>query len=157
MGQHRAARIQQRRAQRTHAPVGGDILLMDRHCLGQQPRARIPADFGHHPLHAPQRPAQIDCGRARRRQQRQISRDACPPLPGTLDPACRRRQHHAIGRCDTNRRGAAHHHGANGLGCCRHALHTPILLLSRQQALIQQFQRIIAPAHGAHLIVSEGH
>ena len=157
MGQHAAARLDQRRAQRAHVAIGGEVFARRWPALRAPARSRqsAPARCSD-ATHARQRPGQVDRGRPRGVEALQGRFQlAAPHRAPSAASISRRRQHHAPGGGDADGRRAAHGQRVDRRGdfvagacSCRYST------CERQLALVQQFQRVAGPADRADAVVA---
>ena len=152
VGEHVAARLDERGAERPHAPVRGNVRVMQGARGLEQDGLRVGAGRRRvdRTPHALQRPAEIDRGGASRREAFEVVLDALAPRGGRLRVAPPRREHHAIRGCHPDRGSAAHDHRPNRLHHVRAlgaALHHRS---ARQNPLIEKLKRSVLPLDRIH-------
>jgi hypothetical protein len=157
MGQHAHIVAEKMRTELAHAPVGGEVFVLDRARLAREPisdiRLRFARErFGIRALalpartgHAIERPHEIH-----RRRPRGAKFSECLVEVSRILP---RRKHDAPSGGDADRGRAAHGKIADRNGDVAGTAAVDIGFLERQAALVEQAQMIALPDNGADRIV----
>ena len=140
-------------AQLRHGQVGLTVAEMNPHRLGLQQSQDVVAILKSRQAltHALQGPEQVYRGRTRALETGKIRLQRLAPVTTSLQPSSDA-QHQAIGSSDADNRRAAHHHIANRVSHLGGRIEAQPGLPMRQQALIEQVQRTIAPLDCLNLL-----
>ncbi len=152
MGEHRGTRGDERRAVLADAAAHLPVLFQDRRRLGAQPRPQVAIRRVRHRARHPQqtidRPAQVG---ARRPRRPDASRGFCQPgaeLGGWQAQVRLERSDEPDGTRHPDGRGAPHPQAADRLDDVVHLDEVDLLVLARQQRLIDDSEGVVVPADG---------
>ena len=152
--EHARPVLEQHGAMLSHPPVGFDVGGADRVRLGKQHERdlgrRAAAESLQGVAHARERPEEIDCSRAARRQCGKPELKPGIECGDSRLLQSQRFERDAVGRGATDGRRAAHYHAADAFSNPGRGIVRQIAHLGRQHTLIDHLQAAVRPAQGFH-------